>query len=82
MIFYLRSYYNFVFTIEKEQANKLSFLDVLETRTEQGFSLSVYRKPTFSGQYLNFNSRHPCAKKELSFAYKIEEKPLLATEMD
>ena len=27
-------------------------------RTEQGFRSSVYCKPTFTGQYLNFNSHH------------------------
>ena len=47
------------FTMEKEQDNKLPFLDVLVTRTEQGFRSSVYRKSTFTGQYLNFNSHHP-----------------------
>ena len=47
------------FTMEKEQDNRLSFLDVLITRTEQGFRSSVYRKPTFTGLYLNFNSHHP-----------------------
>ena len=47
------------FTMEKEKDNKLPFLDVLVTRTEQGFRSSVYRKPTFTGQYLNFNSHHP-----------------------
>ena len=45
--------------MEKEQDNKLPFLDVLVTCTEQGFRSSVYRKPTFTGQYLNFNSHHP-----------------------
>ena len=45
--------------IEKEQDNKLSFLDVLITCTEQGFKSSVCHKPTFIGQYLNFNSHHP-----------------------
>ena len=44
---------------KKEQDNKLSFLDVLVTCTEQGFRSSVYYKPTFIGQYLNFNSHHP-----------------------
>ena len=46
------------FAMEKEQDNKLLFLDVLVTRTEQGLRSSVYRKPTFTGQYLNFNSHH------------------------
>ena len=52
------------FTMEKEQDNKLPFLDVLVTRTEQGFRSSVYRKPTFTGQYLNFNSHHPYTVKK------------------
>ena len=47
------------FTMEKEQDNKLRFLDVLVTRVEQGFRSSVYCKPTFTGQYLNFNFHHP-----------------------
>ena len=38
------------FTMEKEQDDKLHFLDVLVTCTEQGFRSSVYRKPTFTGQ--------------------------------
>ena len=46
------------FTMEKEQDNKLPFLDVLVTSTEQGFRSSVYRKPTFTGKYLDFNSHH------------------------
>ena len=52
--------------MEKEQDNYFPFLDVLVTRTEQGFGSSVYRKPAFTGQYLNFNSYHLCkAKKEI-----------------
>ena len=58
------------FTVEKEQNNKLLFLDVLVTRTEQRFRSSVYRKPTFIGQYLNFNSHHP---------YTVKNSPLLTT---
>ena len=50
--------------MEKEQDNKLPFLDVLATCAEQGFRSSVYRKPTFTGQYLNFNSHHPYTVKK------------------
>ena len=45
--------------MEKEQDNKLHFLDVLVTRTEPVFKSSMYHKPTFTRQYLNFNSHHP-----------------------
>ena len=34
----------------------MSFLDVLITRTSNGFKTSVYHKPIFSGVYSNFNS--------------------------
>ena len=50
--------------MEKEQDNKLPFLDVLITHTEQGFRSSEYHKPTFTGQYLNFNSDHPYTVKK------------------
>ena len=47
------------FTMEKEQDNELPFVDVLVAWTEEGYSLSVCRKTTFTGRYLNFNSHHP-----------------------
>ena len=50
--------------MEKESNNTLPFLDVLISRTEQGFKTSVYRKPTFTGQYLNVNSHHPHSVKK------------------
>ena len=40
------------FTFEKEHDGKLPFLDILVERTELGFETNVYRKPTFSGQYI------------------------------
>ena len=51
------------FTMEKEKDNQLAFLDILITRTECGFKTSVYHKPTFTGQYLNFDSHHPYSVK-------------------
>ena len=46
---------NIKFTYEKESNNSLPFLDVLISRSENGFKTSVYHKPTFSGVYSNFN---------------------------
>ena len=42
--------------METEQNQKLTFLDVLITRSNNKFHTSVYRKPTFSGQGLSFFS--------------------------
>ena len=50
--------------MEKEQDNKLPFLHVFVTRTEQGFRSSVYHKPTFTGQYINFKPHHPYSEKK------------------
>lgn len=47
---------NINFTYEVEKDNTLSFLDVLVTREGDKFLTSLYRKPTFSGLYTNFNS--------------------------
>ena len=47
---------NIDFTFETEVDNKLAFLDVLVSREESRLITSLYRKPTFSGLYTNFNS--------------------------
>ena len=47
---------NINFTYEKDSNNSLSFLDILISRSENGFKRSVYHKPTFSGVYCNSNS--------------------------
>ena len=52
---------NFTFEIEKE--NKLPFLDVLVHKESAGFSTSLYRKPTFTGQYLRWDSFCPSSRK-------------------
>ena len=51
------------FTIEKEQYNSLHFLDVLVEKDDTGFFTSIYRKPTFTGQYIRWNSFSPKTRK-------------------
>ena len=46
---------NMKFTSEYENSNSFSFLDVKVTRCEDGFSTSVFRKPTFSRVFTNFD---------------------------
>ena len=72
------------FTMEKEQDNKLPFLDVLVTHThsEQGFRSSVYHKPTFTGQYLNFNSHHPYNVKKGIVCFLQHRAKAISNDMD
>ena len=47
------------FTIETEQNNKISFLDVNVIRVQGKFTTSVYRKTTFCGVCTHFDSFLP-----------------------
>ena len=47
---------NLKFTFDFEQNNSFSFLDVKITCGSNGFSTSVFRKATFSGVFMNFDS--------------------------
>ena len=51
------------FTVEKEQNNSLNFLNVLVEKEGTGILTSVYRKPTFTGQYIRWNSFSPKTRK-------------------
>ena len=51
------------FTVEKEQSNFLNFLDVLVEKEGTGFLTSIYKKPTFTGQYIRWNSFSPKTRK-------------------
>ena len=65
---------NIKFTVEIEVNDKLSFLDIEIHRTDQEFKTSLYRKPTFSGIYTNFNSFTPVLYKRgllFSLLYRV-----------
>ena len=47
------------FTLEIEKDNFLPFLDVGITKFEGELMTKVYRKPTHTQQYINWNSNHP-----------------------
>ena len=49
------------FTCEFETSECLPFLDVNVHKSDSGFLTSIYRKPTFTGQYVRWDSF--CAKK-------------------
>ena len=61
---YMNSRHNNInFTKELEENNSLSFLDVLVFRNVDTLETSIYRKPTFSGVFTNFNSFIPTVYK-------------------
>ena len=51
------------FINEKKSNHSLAFLDVLVERHDSEFLTLVYRKPTFTGQYLHWNSFSPQKRK-------------------
>lgn len=51
------------FTKEVEENNSLSFLDTVTTRVNERIQVNVYRKPTHTDKYLDFNSHHPSQHK-------------------
>ena len=54
---------NINFTVEKENVGSLSFLDVKACRKNGKFVTSVYRKPTFSGVFTNYERFIPTYQK-------------------
>ena len=52
-------YHNLNFTIELEQKNSLSFLDITLIKNSKNIiTTNCYQKSTFSGRVLHFNSNH------------------------
>ena len=51
------------FIPEKEVEGKLPFLDVLVKKSNPEFLTSIYRKPTFTRQYIRWDSFGPKSRK-------------------
>ena len=51
------------FTFEKEENDQHPLLDVLVEKSNEGFLTSVFRKPTFTGQYFRWDSFGPTKRK-------------------
>ena len=51
------------FTFEKEENDQRPFLDVLVEKSSEGFLISVFRKPTFTGHYFRWDSFGPTKRK-------------------
>ena len=47
------------FTFEIENNNAINFLDTTVIRNDERLITNWYRKPTFSGRYINYFSNHP-----------------------
>ena len=58
-----RQHPNMKFTFEVEKNNDFPFLDVKIFRENNKFTTSVFRKPTFSGAFTNFDSFIPISYK-------------------
>ena len=55
---------NIRFTVESEKNNQLAFLDISMCRRADGsIQRAIYRKSTWTGQYMNFHSFTPIAFK-------------------
>ena len=49
---------NIKFTVEEESNGELAFLDTLLKRNNGEISVLVYRKPTYTDQYLHYSFHH------------------------
>ena len=63
------------FTLEKESNLAVPFLDVLVEKSPSTFITSIYRKPTFTGQYLRWNSFNPW-KRETNLILTLSHRAL------
>ena len=58
--------------------DEINFLDVTISIIGKGFGVDWYRKPTFSGRFLNFYSNHPIAQKRGTIFSLVDRTILLS----
>jgi len=68
------------FTHELERGNALSFLNALVIREEGKLLTNWYRKPTYSGRYINYFSSHPLQFKMNTITNLVDQALLLSSE--
>ncbi|XP_071578891.1 uncharacterized protein [Temnothorax nylanderi] len=68
------------FTYELEKNNCLSFLDTMVFRHDNRLITNWYRKPTFSGRYINYFSSHPQKYKINTILNLVDHALLLSDE--
>ena len=76
------------FTSEKEESESLAFSDVKIQKSDSKFITSVYRKPSFTGQYIRWDSLGPSKRKRnlistlVHRALRICSKSMLRQELE
>lgn len=66
------------FTYETEKQGALSFLDTIVIRDGENLITNWFRKPTFSGRFINFLSHHPTRYKNNTISNLVDRAILLA----
>jgi len=64
------------FTLENSNSNEINFLDTKIILDDRTITFDLYKKPTFSGRYLNFHSHHPISHKK-GIIYGMVDKTIL-----
>ena len=59
----INSHIQFTLELEDTKGQGLPFLDTITTRSGTQLEVNVYRKPTHTDRYLDFNSHHPMCHK-------------------
>jgi hypothetical protein len=71
------------FTMEVEANDTLPFLDILVMMRGPKLAMKVYRKPTHTGRYLHFKSKHPHhAKRDVVHSFISQAKVICQDERD